>query len=72
MKKNILIVALSLCFLLAVYRIYQLHDVTIKKSSDSEWEYSDIKMPDTTIVDTLVINGVKVFPTVQYLNIKIK
>jgi len=46
--------------------------VTIKKSSDSEWELSREKFPDTTITETKVINGITVHPTVQYLNVKMK
>lgn len=45
--------------------------ITVSKASDTEWELSK-PMPDTTISDTLLISGVTVYPTVQYLNIKIK
>jgi len=46
--------------------------ITLQKSSDSDWEVSDKRMPDTTITDTLVISGVTVYPTIQYLNVKLK
>lgn len=52
--------------------INQPKNITLQKSSDSEWEVSPVSMPDTTITDTIFISGDTVYPTAHYLNVKIK
>lgn len=45
--------------------------LTIKKSSDSDWELSDIQFKsDTIVVRKLIIDGVVVYPTTHYKVVK--
>lgn len=64
---------LSIVSIIAGYHIgiNQPKNITLQKSSDSEWEVSNISMPDTTITDTVRIEGIEVHPTTQYLNVKL-
>lgn len=53
-------------------KLGEVSSVTLKKSSDSEWEVSEKQMPDTTITRIVVLKGDTLYPTTQYLNVKIK
>jgi len=42
---------------------------TIEKTSDSEWQVSQTNYPDTTIRDTVLIDGMVLYPTTHYLRV---
>lgn len=46
-------------------------NITLKKSSDTEWEVSPKYYPDTIIKHTVYVNGVKCTPTTEYKNVKL-
>lgn len=69
---TILFIVLAVLVLPIIQKLIPDGSVTIKKSSDSDWEYSEKRMPDTTITQVKILGRDTVYPTTIYKNIRIR
>jgi len=64
-------IAITACVLLLVilFPVSKGDSFTIERSSFGEWQVSKTNMPDTTIIDTVNIDGIVTFNTTQYIRV---